>query len=273
MAAGSPTASALRILFPRASEGGTVCLAKFPEPFARAAMGEPIRLDEVLSGPPAPRAESLIFVFVPTGGDFSVYESWLRQEGSDGETGVIVDLSLADRILWRPGRAVMLGSSERQQETAAALAVFAFFEAQLRDLESGIRQRWIRAHQDMDLTTQITRKSLAEWPRVAEITKWATASRMKFAALDTSLDLPADSLTPRARRVVGELANMTRIRDRLRGVDDQLEVFEDLYELANDRLSEFSHYQGEYRLEVWIVLILVAEVLLMVGELVALARK
>ena len=60
--------------------------------------------------------------------------------------------------------------------------------------------------------------------------------------------------------------------DRLGWLDDRIEVYEDLYELANDRLSEFSYFNREYRLELWIILLLIAEVVIMLGELWMLSR-
>jgi hypothetical protein len=45
-----------------------------------------------------------------------------------------------------------------------------------------------------------------------------------------------------------------------------LEILEDLYEVANDRLSEFSYFHTEYILELLIILVLALEVVLMAYE-------
>ena len=57
------------------------------------------------------------------------------------------------------------------------------------------------------------------------------------------------------------------VQDRLKALDDRLEVFEDVYELANDRLLEYGNFLTEARLEIWIIVILVAEVVLMLAEI------
>ena len=54
---------------------------------------------------------------------------------------------------------------------------------------------------------------------------------------------------------------------RLGWLDDKLEVAEDLYELANDRLSDFTYFHREFRLELLIVVLLLAEVIIMSAEL------
>jgi hypothetical protein len=248
---------------PAAGAQGSVVsiVAEFREPFARVALAEP------LPQLPPTGSHDLVFVFVPAGTDFAPYETWFQQDGPHGAAAQTLDVSVPDRVLWRPGRAVMFGSAERHDDTLAALAAFAFFEGQVRALETALQQRWPAARQDVALTHRATPAMLAEWPRVGASTEWAALSRMMFVALDTFLDVPPEGLSARARRILIELANMTRMTDRLRAIDDQVEVFEDLYELANDRLSEFSYYRGEYKLEVWIIVILVAEVALLLVEI------
>ena len=45
------------------------------------------------------------------------------------------------------------------------------------------------------------------------------------------------------------------VLDRLKAVDDRLEVYEDVYELANDRILEYGNFRAEARLEIWIIVI------------------
>ena len=66
-------------------------------------------------------------------------------------------------------------------------------------------------------------------------------------------------MPPPSLRLARELAVQSEVVERLRVLDDQLEVVADLYELANDRLTEYSYFLREYRLERWILLALVAE--------------
>jgi hypothetical protein len=255
-------ASAFRVTFPAAAGAQGRIVAEFPEPFGRVAVAEALP-----GGVPAGNAQDLLFVFVPAGSDFAAYESWFKQDAPGESAAQTMDVALPDRILWRAGRAVMFGSAERRDETLAALATFSFFEAAVRALETSLRERWPAARQDVGLTHRAGPASLEKWPRVCEMTEWASRSRIRFAAVDSFLSVGSETLTARGRRILLELANLSRMTDRLRAIDDQVEIFEDIYELANDRLSEYSYYRGEYRLEVWIIVILVAEVVLLLVEI------
>jgi uncharacterized Rmd1/YagE family protein len=102
---------------------------------------------------------------------------------------------------------------------------------------------------------------------VNQTTRETALRRIRLARLSPHLEKPTLSLSGPARRLVSELANQADVPDRLKYVDDRLEVFENLYELANDRLSEYSHFVREYRLELWIVALLVVEALLILVEL------
>jgi hypothetical protein len=50
-------------------------------------------------------------------------------------------------------------------------------------------------------------------------------------------------------------------------VDERLEVYEDTYELANDRLMEYGNFRAEAKLEIWIIAILLGELALMLVEI------
>src|SRR5260221_7082389 len=94
-----------------------------------------------------------------------------------------------------------------------------------------------------------------------------TRRRMRFARLEPCLEKASIALAGPARRLATELAVQAEVIDRLGSLDDRLEVCEDLYELANDRLSEFTYFHREFRLELWIIVLLVAEVVVMSVEL------
>ena len=66
---------------------------------------------------------------------------------------------------------------------------------------------------------------------------------------------------------MSELLVQCEILDRLKAVDDRLEVYEDVYELANDRLLEYGNFRTEAKLEFWIIVILVVELVLMLAEI------
>ncbi len=67
--------------------------------------------------------------------------------------------------------------------------------------------------------------------------------------------------------MAGELTLLSEATDRLRGSTTAWKCSRISTQLANDRLSEFSYFSREYRLELWIIVLLVAEVVIMAVEL------
>ena len=99
------------------------------------------------------------------------------------------------------------------------------------------------------------------------MTRRMALRRIRFARLAPRLEKAPQGLSGPTRRLFSELAQQADVVDRLRSLDDRLEVFEDLYELANDRLGELSYFQKEHRLEAWILAMLLVEVFLMLFEI------
>ncbi len=74
-------------------------------------------------------------------------------------------------------------------------------------------------------------------------------------------------LAPHTKHLIGELTKKTRVwDDRIEAVDDKLEFLEDVYELANDRLTEFRYFRRESTLELWIIALLVLELAVTLWE-------
>ena len=268
------TPSARRIRFVESLPYGAAALGAFHDPYARWAIGEPRELDVALasSRPSTPPCDEFAFIFLPSGSTTPIElqrraEAWMGDSRVGGEPPLIDLVVQSDRILWRPGGAVAIGSPRRADEVLAGLVEFSYYEAELRRLEREVEGDWPAAEADVSLTHGVDRRSLARRKHVDEMTRRAALRRIRFARLAPRLEKAPLALSGPMRRLFSELAQQAEVVDRLRSLDDRLEVFEDLYELANDRLGELAYFQKEYRLEAWILAMLLVEVLLMVFEI------
>lgn len=271
------------------SIGGTV-LRHFRDPAPRVAVGRSVSIDEILSAPPAfSRAfspgEQFDFVFLPSGSATQIdlqrrVEEWIvgpptaladaasPNPAQHTPEPPAIDLVLqSDRILWRPGKAVVIGAARRLDDWLAGLVDFSFYEGQLGRLERELDDHWATAEADVALTHSVSGGALRQQSHVDEMTRDTALRRIRLVRLSPYLEKPTLALSGPARRLVSELANQADVADRLKYVDDRLQVYEDLYESANDRLSEYSYFVREYRLELWIVALLVIEALLILVEL------
>jgi hypothetical protein len=194
-------------------------------------------------------------------------EDWMHRGGLlDGQPTVEL-LLRSERILWRPGQALMIGPPERLDEVLPGLVEFAFYEGGLRRLEREVEADWPTLEADSHLTHSVAPAAFERRRHIDEMTMLTVRRRMRFARLEPCLEKASIALAGPARRLAAELAMQAEVIERLGWLDDRLEVAEDLYELANDRLSEYTYFHREFRLELWIVVLLLAEVAIMSAEL------
>jgi hypothetical protein len=251
---------------------GAQCMAKFAHPALTFAIAEPADAEALLRADSPPPPDELLLILLPAGIGSPLElqrraEEWVHGGAASGAPSAIELMLRSERVLWRPGKAVLIGPPERLQEILPGLLEFAFHEGELRKLEREVEADWSIAEGDIDLNHSVDNRSLARRRHVDEMTRRALSRRMRFARLEPCLEKPSAALPGPARRLAGELGLLSEAIERLGWLDDRLEVYEDLYELANDRLSEFAYFSREYRLEVWIIVLLVAEVVIMGLEL------
>ena len=263
--------TALRIRFVGEPSLGARVVMEFPE-LGRFAVAGSLALDDL---PPAsePHAGPELYVLCLRGGAAVPFEwrqraeAWMAKPPSRPGQAMLDLVLQSDRVLWRAGRALVIGAPDRFDDVLAGLIHFSFYEGELRRLEAEIDTWWEAAERDAALTHQVDTAAVRRWPHVNRMTEVATLARMRLVRITRPLEKAAGTLAGPARRLVSELALQAEVADRLTYVDDKLEVFEDLYELANDRISEFNYFRREYVVEIWIVVVLLLELTLFLVEL------
>lgn len=194
-------------------------------------------------------------------------EEWFNELRGNSREPAIELFSKPYRILWHSSRAVVSGGDRLTEEVFSALTEFAFLEGELRKLESKVAAHLAVCQNDIPLTHAINTSDLPRQNHANKMTEQITFSRMEFLHLTPCFDNLHGRLTPQAKYVIGELTEKTGVwDDRIEAVEDQLEFLGDLYELANDRLTEFSYFRREAMLELWIIVLLVLEFVVMFWE-------
>ena len=265
---------ALWIRFEERTPSGRAVLRTFADPYPRQAICEAIELDRLMTLEPRHPlpTDGFACLLVPSGAATPVElqrrtEAWMNDSRLSAEFPLVDLVAQSDRVLWRPGRAVVIGSPRRLDDLLAGLTDFSYYEAELRKLEQELEADWATAEADVPLTHSVNAEAAQRRSHVDQMTRRTALRRIRFARLSPRLEKASLSLPGPIRRLVSDLAQQAEIVDRLRSLDDRLEVFEDLYELANDRLSEFCSFQREYRLEAWILAVLFVEVAIMLFEI------
>jgi hypothetical protein len=193
-------------------------------------------------------------------------ERWAGEGGGAGEP--VVDLSLRARVIWTRDRIAVFGTPEQIDEAVpAAVALSVLFSAAKR-LDEGIAAIWPSIAGDAALTRSVKPADLRRQAHVDGMTERGWRLRAEHVALTRLVERPA-TLSPAGLRLYRELALQVGLADRLSSMEEAVECIQDLYESANDRLSEFRYFRTEFVVEMLILAVLVAELVLLGLELVS----
>jgi hypothetical protein len=245
----------LRIRFVTQLPEGAVALAAFNDPapcFAivvehpvdTAAAGAHCSLDVTLLPPESPVA---------------------APDAAAAASSIYVKLRGAE-LTWRPGHATLQCDPAYTDALLPALAEFTHYERELRQIESEIASGWADLEQDKSLAFDVTPADLARREDVGSRMNQAFARRIRYARIEPHLYEPGAALSSAGQKLGAELRERARIEARLETADAQLEVYEHIYEMGGQRLGEFRASHEEHKLE-WIIIVLLA------AELVALLAQ
>ena len=192
---------------------------------------------------------------------------WLKPpELSESPRPILIE-GKGQKVQWRPGRAVIEVKEVNQEEVLAALTDFAFFEGELRDLEAALRMREADVHTDVRRAYHIRYSDRRHWPRFTEMIQCFSGMRLTYAQLERWLVRGARTLPDASRGWYARLLGKAHVEPRIEEFSNRLEACEDLYEGANDRVTDYLGYFYGHVLEVIIVVFLFAEVCIGIAEL------
>ena len=224
--------------------------------------------EESLDKPPAAASPAeLRIVFIPPSLTPDArrrrYETWIRSPASPDDAPPLRIVIDRGAIVYRSGRALVQAPSHRADALLQALVDFAFYDNQLRQLEREVASDWHIAEGDIPLVHDVRASDLKRAKDVGAITRQTLLRRIRCSRIESRLLNPPDCLPPAARRAARRLRGRARFEQRLETLDGQLETCEYLYEMANQRLGEYTNFRREYLIEILIVVLLGAELLMM----------
>lgn len=259
-------------------------LLQFAEPDRLYAVAEPLSVDKLIDqsqNAGGKEAGRVLFeaIFPPPGTDIEQYSTWLSPKSNAplvvsydpaerSAQSALVDFAVrSDRVVWRDFKSVVFCNNDRVSEMLVGLAFAAYYVGELELMEREISTSWATLKGHLPLTHQVDDSSFEKLGEVNERTEWIYSLRARFVRVEPFLDVPPAYLPATAKRIVQELCAQIETLARLRVLDDQLEVYEDAYELCSDRILEYSYFRREFKVELWIIAILVLEVVIMGYEL------
>ena len=198
-------------------------------------------------------------------------EEWVRESPAAGPALMV--LLHGAQVFWKADRAGLVVQPDRMEALLPALVEFTHYERALRRIETDIARGWPNLETDSPLAFEFNEQAV---PRRAELSgrfQQAIALRAALSRLAPHLHRPALHPATLASQIGERLRERARLTERMEAALGQLEVVEKVYEMCAQRTSEFMLSHSHTILE-WIIIILLgAETLLLLADLMATLGK
>lgn len=224
----------------------------------------------------APRGDVLEVVLLPlpaqpqetpSATNQSIAEWIAKGDGPDAPPPVFVKFRGVE-LMWRPGRVVLQCDCEQAESLLSAVVEFTHYECELRRIEQEIANTWAELEQDKALAFEVTPSDLERSQAVGARMNHVLQRRIRLARIEPHLYEAGADLAAAGRKLGEELREKARTETRLETVDGQLEVFEGIYEMSGQRMGEYRAARQEHVLEWIIIVLLAAEMLLLLAQIV-----
>ncbi len=251
-----------RVRFVTEAGAGDEVLAEFVDPAPRRA---------VCRAPgTAPEPGDGIDVLTAPGsaGDDPMLSAGPAQWVADGSsaTPTVVTVHGA-QVVWTPARAAILAPADRTEPFLRALVEFCYFEAQLRALEAETAAAWPLLDADSALSRTVTTHDPDRFEDVTARAAQALDRRVRLARIVPYLYQPRPHLPPLANQLIDRLRERAHIENRHEALAAQLDVFDRVYEMTSQLISDFTASRQQKTLEWVIIVLLAAETLLLLIDL------
>ena len=204
----------------------------------------------------------------------AVAHAWITAAGpsapSSPGTPTVVSIPLYGcHVIWAPGRGAVVGSAARVEPLAMALVEFAAREADLRDLEHRGSRLIETIDGDASAAFEFDERLLGRRPELAGRFREAVAVRRSLALLAPAVHVPPVHPPTLASQLGERLRDRTRLAERHELATDRADFALQVYEACGQRASEFGIARRQMGLEWAIIVLLVAQTILAVVELLA----
>lgn len=165
-------------------------------------------------------------------------------------------------LVWGVGRAAVLAQAARLPALEAVLAEVAHYEAELREAETRLGELWPELEADAGPAFEFDAKSLRDHARMAKRFGQLLGLRARLTRVLPHVLTPHVYPPTLASQVSERLRERLRLRHRVEMLQEQLEVFERVYDTLGQRASEFKANRKGHTLEMVIVIMLAAQLIL-----------
>jgi len=172
-------------------------------------------------------------------------------------------------IYWSPQRVAVIAPTDRLNAVRGAVVEFCYFEHQLRTMEEDIAARWPQLEIDTPLAFEFLEKAVSQKRELMRRFQDVIRMRAQLARLAPHIECPPVYPPTLVSQVGERLREKARLSERLQFVREQVEVFEKVYEMCGQRVSDFMSSRTSHTLEWVIIILLAAETILLIVDLLS----
>jgi hypothetical protein len=254
---------AWRITYQPTAPEEQVPLATIHEPSTLVAVANPMPLAEALAMAANPEPDSLLVIWVPPGAGNPAeldgeLQGFLARDLPPKRSPVHASIKTI-RATCTETRAIIYASPEHLADGMDAVARFTLAARQVAVLEGRMAATWPAIKTHTPLTHAIKDDPRRLQPEINAMTLQATDMKAMLLRLQTALEQLDQTLSATSKRMYADLAEAAGLWDRLEMLEDPIQFALDHYEIANSRLTEIAAARGNNRLEMLIVVILLAD--------------
>ncbi len=166
------------------------------------------------------------------------------------------------QIFWNQGRLAIHAQADRLVAIRTALIEASFYEAELREIERTLGAAWPELEADAPLAFEFDERATGRRKQLLKRFQQVLLMRARLARISPHVHCPHLHPPTLASQVGERFRERTRLVHRHEFLDEQIEVFEKIYELCGQRASDFMQTRSANALEWVIIVLLVTQVLL-----------
>ncbi|TWT61076.1 hypothetical protein [Rubinisphaera italica] len=175
------------------------------------------------------------------------------------------------QILWSPNRIAIVAEAKRVETVQRAMIEASFYVSELMNIEFEISQRWPQLEEDIPIAFQYDQKLIGKKKELMQKFQSIYSFRAHLARITPFLLCPHVYPPTLASQVGERLRERMRVEDRVEFISDQLEVYEEVYELCSQRINDHQHAYKGHTLEWMIIILLLVQILLSVFDYLTIA--
>ncbi len=188
--------------------------------------------------------------------------------GDSGDAGTPLLIQLQGVLICvGESRLAISGGAERIQAVTGAALEYYWLDSEVRRLETITGERWIELEEDTPAAFELTEDMLLRREQLQKRFRQMISAKAALARLAPMIECPALYPPTLASQAGERLREKSRLGDRLQFLREQTEVFETVYELCGQRVSDYVSSRRSHTLE-WIIIVLLAfETILLVVDM------